>query len=122
MPVTDDLVVERQCQGDIGIVRADGVVDLATMRPMREAVRGLIADGVRYIVLDLRDVGYMDSAGISIIMTAKRGVAERDGDVYVSTRPGEVERALSLIQIDRVVHLVPSPEAVIEQLGAQAPA
>jgi len=117
MTLTDDLVIEKQTEGDVGIVKADGIVDLATMRPMREAVRDLLADGVRHLVLDLRSVGYMDSAGISILMTAKRGVSEKRGEVYVAVRPGEVQRVLLLIQMDRVVHLVPSPEEALSQLS-----
>jgi len=118
MILTDDLVIEKRAEGDIGIVKADGIIDLATMRPMREAVRALLADGVRHLVLDLCSVGYMDSAGISIIMTAKRGVSEKHGEVYVVIQPGEVQRVLELIQMDRVVHLVPSPEEALSHLSS----
>jgi anti-sigma B factor antagonist len=117
MTLMDDLVVEKQTVGDVGIVKADGIVDLATMRPMREAVRTLLSDGVHHVVLDLRLVGYMDSAGISIIMTAKRGVSDHQGEVFVVTQPGEVERALDLVQMNRVVHLVKSPEEAMQQLN-----
>ncbi|MBW3622504.1 MAG: STAS domain-containing protein [Armatimonadetes bacterium] len=117
---TDDLVIEKQTIGDIGIVKADGIVDLATMRPMREAVRDLLSDGVRHMILDLRDVAYMDSAGISIIMTAKRGVADHRGEVYVAAKAGEVSRALHLVQMDRVVKFVEDPNEALSKLRSTA--
>ena len=116
MNLAEDLIVEKQTVGEIGIVKADGIVDLATMRPMREAVRGLISDGVKHLVLDLRRVSYMDSAGISVIMTAKRGVSDKHGEVYIATQPGEVQRALDLIQMNRVVRLVSTPEEAMDAL------
>ena len=117
---TDDLMVQKQTVGDIGIVRAGGIVDLATMRPMREAVRDLLSDGVKHMVLDLRDVLYMDSAGISIIMTAKRGVSDRRGEVFVAAKSGEVSRALHLVQMDRVVKFVEDPQEALKQLQSAA--
>ena len=119
MPV-DDLIVEKRTVDDIGVVKADGIVDLATMRPMREAVRELLSGGVKHMILDLRAVGYMDSAGISIIMTAKRGVADHRGEVYVAAKPGEVSRALHLVQMDRVVKFVEDPEEALQTLRTPA--
>jgi anti-anti-sigma factor len=116
----DDLAIQKRTVGDIGIVKADGIVDLATMRPMREAVRELLAEGVKHVVLDLRDVAYMDSAGISIIMTAKRGVSDHRGEVYVAAKPGEVSRALHLVQMDRVVKFVDDPEEILHDLQSAA--
>jgi anti-anti-sigma factor len=120
MTAMDDLIVEQQIQNDVGIVRADGIIDLATMRPMREAVRGVMADGVKHVVLDLRKVSYMDSAGISIIMTAKRGTSDKGGEVFVAVRPGEVERALHLVQMERVVRFVDNPEQAVSDLNQPA--
>jgi anti-anti-sigma factor len=118
---SDDLVIQKRTVGDIGIVKADGIVDLATMRPMREAVRELLSDGIKHIVLDLRDVMYMDSAGISIIMTAKRGVTDKRGEVFVAAKSGEVSRALHLVQMDRVVTFVDDPEGALNDLQSAAP-
>ena len=118
MEESEDLVVETRVVDEIGIVRADGVVDLATMRPMREAVRALILTGVKHVVLDLRGVSYMDSAGLSVILTAKHGVEDQRGQVYVVTQPGAAERSLHLVQLDRLVQLAGSPEEALEALGS----
>jgi anti-anti-sigma factor len=118
MSFYDDLHVDKKTVNDIGIVSADGVVDLQSMKPMREAVRGLITDGVKHMVLDLRKVSYMDSAGISVIVSAIRGVSERKGELYVVLSAGEVERALALIQMERVVRFAPTPEEALTHLAA----
>lgn len=120
MHIMEDLQVKKEIQNDIGFVHADGIVDLTTMKPMREAVRDLITDGVKHVVLDLRDVSYMDSAGISVIMTAKRGTSDMGGEVFVAVKPGEVERALHLVQMERVVHFVDNPEQVLSELAQPA--
>ena len=36
MNIMDDLQVKKEIQNDVGYVHADGIVDLTTMKPMRE--------------------------------------------------------------------------------------
>jgi stage II sporulation protein AA (anti-sigma F factor antagonist) len=112
----DGLTIKQRQTGDIGMVEAKGSLDLRTMAALREALGELLARGVRHVVLDLREVTYVDSAGITVILSAKRGAVRNGGEVYVVTRPGEVHLALHIIQLDRVVHIVDTPEAALAAL------
>jgi anti-anti-sigma factor len=57
-------VVERS-----GRVRPRGELDLATVGTVQNALERLHEDGVDRIVLDLRDVSFMDSTGIRLLLT-----------------------------------------------------
>jgi stage II sporulation protein AA (anti-sigma F factor antagonist) len=112
----DGLTIKKRQTGEIGLVEAKGSLDLRTMPAMREALGELLALGVKHLLLDLRGLTYIDSAGITAILSAKRGTVRTSGEVYVVTRPGEVRLALHLIQLDRVVNLAESPEEALAAL------
>ncbi|HEY3265438.1 MAG TPA: STAS domain-containing protein [Armatimonadota bacterium] len=111
------LTVEERRDGDVAVVAAVGEVDIQTMRPLREAVRRLADDGVRYIIVDLREVGFIDSAGMSVLFAARKAVSEARGQCYVVSRPGAaVRRSLDTIGIERVMPHLESPDDALADL------
>jgi len=113
----ETLQVEQRILESVGMLTIEGVVDLTTMRPVREAIRELLEAGARHLVLDLRAVPYIDSSGLSVIMTAKRGVVDRGGEIWVVVKPGSTERAYHLTQLNLLVGVAETPEAVLEHLN-----
>ena len=113
----DFLTVEKERTGEVGIITASGDVDMSTMRPLREAIRDIAADGAIHLILDLRKVDYMDSSGMSVIMTAKKLAAEQNGKVFLVTRSGNASHALQLVKDYHMVELADTPEDALNALG-----
>lgn len=117
--VEDCLTLHEHREGDVSIVHPVGEVDMATMRPLREMVRRLPDEGVRFLVFDLRDVSFLDSAGMSVLFGAKKRLDEEHGECYVvTTEDGFVAKTLHTISIETVMPHLHDPEeakADIEQ-------
>src|SRR4051794_33188550 len=75
----DDDVVVVACEGEIDLLTADDV--------QREAVAA--AGEGRVVVLDLREVSFMDSSGLRVLVELQRG-ADRDG-TSLAVVPGSDE-------------------------------
>lgn len=116
MSSANELKIQKRQTGEIGLLTASGSVDMKTMPALRDAIHDLLARGAKHLVLDLRGVGYIDSAGISVLLSAKRGVSKHGGEVFVVTRQNEVQLALHIVQMDRVVNLVDSVDTALEAL------
>ncbi|MBW3624920.1 MAG: STAS domain-containing protein [Armatimonadetes bacterium] len=116
----DALTVEKHREGEIGIITAKGDVDMGTLRPLRDAVREVAADGAVHIVLDMRQVDYMDSSGMSIIMTARKLTSEHNGEVYLIFPIGSAGRALELVKAHHLVEVADSPEEAVKALNGGA--
>jgi anti-sigma B factor antagonist len=80
--------------GAMAVVAPHGEVDLATVGAVRDALRpGEVSTRV---VLDLRQVEFMDSAGLALIVEQMRR-AEQDGfDFAVVRGPDQVQRLLHM--------------------------
>ncbi len=72
---------------------ATGALDLASAAELRTAAHAA-SDGAREVVLDLRDLTFIDSSGLGTLLNL-RGELRREGvAMVVETEDGPVRRAL----------------------------
>ena len=69
---------------------------------LREAVRGLLADGQSTIVLDLAGVIRIDSAGIGELVACKMRARQQGGDVRLKHPSARVRETLVLTRLAEV--------------------
>lgn len=102
--------VDVRRDGTAVVVAPSGQLDLASVIPLREALRQQV--GCAVIVLDLRELSFMDSAGLHLILEEHRR-AERVGvELRLVRAPERVQRLFELTGVSR--HLlwvdeVPAP-------------
>jgi len=66
------------------IVRPDGMEMVAGSIPeLRVAMRGMIEEGVRELVVDLTDVRMVDSSGIGLLISAYNSLRKAGGHLAV---------------------------------------
>ncbi|MBP7146893.1 MAG: STAS domain-containing protein [Acidobacteria bacterium] len=66
------------------------------MDDLREVLDAQFAGGCRRILLDLHRVDFIDSAGLSALVAAKKRAVERGGDIKI-LRPSERVRSLLVL-------------------------
>ncbi len=87
-------------------MRVQGEVDAATAPRMGETVNRLLGRG-RHVVLDLRDVDFMDLHGLAVVIRATRS-ARVDGGSFAVARPAPcVERLIALVHAEGEVRILP---------------
>ncbi|MFQ5876177.1 MAG: STAS domain-containing protein [Acidobacteriota bacterium] len=75
-----------------------GAGDLA----LREAVRGLIEDGHSRIVLNLKHVEWIDSAGLGEMVACKKRAVQSGGEVKILMPSEQVHNMMVLARIHEV--------------------
>jgi anti-sigma B factor antagonist len=92
--------------GRVTLVRVQGEVDAATAPRMGETVNRLLGKR-RSVVLDLRDVDFMDLHGLAVIIRATRR-ARADGGSFAIKRPAPcVRRLVELVHAEGEVRILP---------------
>jgi stage II sporulation protein AA (anti-sigma F factor antagonist) len=85
-------------------------VDLATAPALwDELLRSIDRDGV-HLVVDARDVTFMDSSGVNVLVRARERAAALDGSLHLVTRSPGVRRVLEITGLDERLGLVGSLE------------
>jgi anti-sigma B factor antagonist len=98
---------------DCAVLRVGGEVDVYSAPQLRECIIGLRGDGIRHIIADLREVGFLDSTGLGALVGGLKRLRERDGSLKLVTDPGRIPHLFSLTRLDRVFQLSQSvPQAM----------
>ena len=74
----------------------------------------LHAEGSRNIILDLSDVKYTDSSGLSALLVGNRIVQEDGGIFVLSCLSEHTMKLIRISQLDSVLNILPTVEEAID--------
>jgi anti-anti-sigma factor len=74
----------------------------------------LHAEGVRNIVLDLAEVKYTDSSGLSALLVGNRIVQEEGGIFILTSLSEHTMKLIKISQLDSVLNILPKVEEAID--------
>lgn len=111
-----EIAVEASDEGEgYHVCRLAGEVDAYTVGDFREALAGI--ENVRWLIIDLSEVPFMDSAGLGALIGGIRRVREADGDVAVISTTASLNRLLHTTGFDRIVPVTESLEDCLAALA-----
>jgi anti-sigma B factor antagonist len=86
--------------GATAVVSIDGEIEFATAPKLRATLLELVHDGPTCIVLDLAGVSFLDSAGISLLIQAKKRLATGSAELVLRRPRSNVRRVLQVTGVD----------------------
>ena len=110
--VNAEFQVEVRREGLAAVIVISGELDLASGPRLEEELAALNPD-VRMVVVDLRNLEFMDSTGLSIIVRAHQRLAEHDCELSLVRGSPQVQRLLDLTGVAERVRLVQAPEELL---------
>jgi anti-sigma B factor antagonist len=94
------------------VISVSGDVDLATAPSVEREMAELMAEvGVEEVVIDLSRVGFLDSAGVRVLVLAKRAAAARDLPLRVQSPSSQCRRILEVAGLTELFGLDDPPRA-----------
>jgi anti-sigma B factor antagonist len=87
--------------GELGLGGAPGVavrgeVDIAAAQALETALEAKIRDSVGAFVIDLTEVEFLDSSGLSVLLRARALLGREDRALALICPPGPVRRLLDI--------------------------
>jgi anti-anti-sigma factor len=93
---TSKLAIEERADGDRHTLLLTGELDIAGAAPLEETVARLRHQGAKEIVLDLRELAFLDSIGFRAILATKTLCEEYDCAFYMTRAREPVQRLFDL--------------------------
>ena len=93
-------------EGPRTILAVSGEVDLATAPTLRQRVVQAIDDGARQVVVDLSEVGFMDSTGLGVLIGGLKRLRQLDGNLIVVNPSDPVRKILEVTGLLDVLGVV----------------
>ena len=85
---------------DMAVAMCRGELDVSCAGALEARLRRAFDEGVRDIVVNLRDVTFMDSAGLEALLRAAEHARWRYGHLFVTRPTPQVKRLIRLTATD----------------------
>ena len=92
----------------------EGKLDTHLAPQLKSEFITLHAEGVKNIILDLSDVRYTDSSGLSALLVGNRTFQQNDGYFALSCLSDHVMKLIKISQLDGVLNILPSVDEAID--------
>ncbi|MEL6256784.1 MAG: STAS domain-containing protein [Bacteroidota bacterium] len=83
---------------------------------LKSEMVNLNAQGVRNVLLNLSEVKYVDSSGLSSILTANRVCAAAQGILAISNINPHVEKLIKISQLETVLKIFPTESEARDEI------
>jgi len=109
----------RKIEPDITVVEISGTLHLGnTLIHTETAIKRMIDDGVRKLIVDISGLNYIDSAGIGLLVSCAGQIHEAGGKMRIVGARGVVAKSFEVVKIALVVPLDGDVEAACRNIGA----
>jgi anti-sigma B factor antagonist len=92
--------------GEVSVVDLNGALKLGgPEQAFREAIEGLLDEGVLSIAVNLSGVNFLDSSGIGMIVRCHKTASDRSAKLLFFAPTKMVRQTLKMVSLDRVMNL-----------------
>jgi anti-sigma B factor antagonist len=110
------LRLARHALGDAVVVAVEGELDLFTAPFLRDEVREAIKQDSARLVLDLQQLSFMDSSGLSVLIEAWRLATSEGGGVSLAAPQAPVARILRTTGLDRRIKVYSDVDSAVGEI------
>jgi anti-sigma B factor antagonist len=106
--------VEVANKGEAAIISVSGELDLASSPALEEELERACGSDASLVIVDLRELEFMDSTGLSVLVRAHQRAAENSQRFGLVNGSQQVQRLLSLTGVADRLALADAPEDLLE--------
>lgn len=88
---------------ELVMVYLTGEIDHHSAREIREEIdRSVESNRPHTLVMDFKNVGFMDSSGIGLVMGRYKLMQTMDGEVRINHTPNHIKKVMKLAGLDKL--------------------
>jgi anti-anti-sigma factor len=102
------------------VITVSGEIHVSTAPEFSRRLNDAIGTGKRFIVLDLSDVAFIDSTGLSVLLNGLRRLTRSRGQMTLACTNPTVLRLFEVTRLDSTFEILSSREEALERVKAPA--
>lgn len=113
------LRIETELIGDrTAVCRVSGELDAYTAPDLRDALEEVLKAGRAWIIADLKQLNYLDSTGLGILVGTAKKCRQAGGDLSVASDRRNLMRIFQISGTEEILNVVADVEAAQARLAA----
>lgn len=109
-------IADYALDGRTHVVEAGGELDLYSAPELKARIWNAIDAGKTRLIMDLTEVTFIDSTGLSVLVAAVKRIRPADGTVALVVKDYDIERLLELTGLDGRFQIFRSRDDAVESL------
>jgi anti-sigma B factor antagonist len=106
-------IIEEK-QGGINIFKLNGRLDSNTSQGFEKKLFQAISDGSKTMVVDFKDLDYISSAGLRVILKATKAIKREDGRIMLCSMQDYVKEVFEIAGFDSFLPIVATMDDAIK--------
>lgn len=106
----EQLRIDVQREPERVVIALGGELDMASAPLLQKAIEGADLSDDRMVVLDLKDLQFIDSTGLRVILAARKLCTERGRELAVTHSSAQVERLLTVTGVAEHLRTIAAPD------------
>jgi anti-sigma B factor antagonist len=98
--------------------KISGSLDASSAAKTKDMLRSRIDGGTHRFVIDLSEVDFLDSSGLSVLVTALKSARSAGGDIALRSPQREIRTLLEITRLYRVFDILENDEQAVKWAGA----
>ena len=105
--------VDVRNEGAASVLALSGELDLSSSPQLEQELDRALQEGTSQLIVDLRELEFMDSTGLSVLVKAHQRVQEAGVQFAVVKGSAQVQRLLSLTGVADRITVADTPEELL---------
>lgn len=101
---------------DTPILNVSGKIDAVTSKQLESAIDELLKLDAKMMLLDLREVEYVSSSGLRVLMVAKEKLRQRHGDLRLASLQPLVREVFEITGLKQFFSIYPSQGEALKDM------
>jgi anti-sigma B factor antagonist len=107
--------------GSVLILSVEGeIMGGEETKPLQDRIYASIREGCPYVVIDMKDVGWINSSGLGALMACLTTLRGSDGDLRLANVSDRVRRPIEITRLDSVLTMFGSVDEAVRNFGEGA--
>lgn len=113
--MTDKLQINTSVNSGVTILKISGEIDLYTVNDFQEAFNDKISKGITNLVIDFLEVSYLDSSGLSALLSMHKKTVSLHGNLSIVTSSDKhsITRIFEITRLNTVLNMFFSVEDAV---------
>jgi anti-sigma B factor antagonist len=95
------------------VLAVSGEIDIATAPSLRERLHALLAEDKRQLIVDLDDVGFLDSTALGVLVGVLKRARSEGGEVRIVCTQPRVRKVFEITRLDSAFDLFDSVDEAV---------
>jgi len=107
----------KMMQPNFQVIEPSGILNITQANQLRDQVDAVVGAGTKEILIDLKDVTFMDSSGLAGLVIALKTIRAAGGQLWVCSLNDQVRLLFELTNMTSVFEIFADRDTCIQSLN-----